>query len=130
MKQYAGAFAKEVMETLYEYVEAKEAQYIDAVDKATKQCIKNIKAKAPKDTGNYRSGWRRRKLKDGKEILIYNEKAPQLTHLLEHGHAKVNGGRVPGQPHLAQAEKEAIDQILSELRKNPNITFKDKNIKV
>lgn len=56
----------------------------------------------------YASGWTS-KFETGRlsaQGIIYNSKAPGLPHLLEKGHAKRNGGRVPGIPHIAPVEEE------------------------
>lgn len=74
----------------------------------------DLKRTSPKKTGKYASGWKSRveyESRDDIRVRVYNSKKPQLTHLLEKGHAKVNGGRVSGVPHIGPAEAEAEKKL-------------------
>ena len=89
----------------------------DACRETAESCLEEIKENSPVDTGEYRRGW---KLKEEANnalrvsYVIKNTTKPHLTHLLEKGHAKVNGGRVEGIPHIKPAEDRAA-QMLTEL---------------
>ena len=76
--------------------------------------VRRTRATAPKDTGDYRrhiSG-DFRGLARGLHTVraLWYVKAPhyRLTHLLVHGHAKQNGGRVKGDPFLEKALAEVL----------------------
>lgn len=89
-----------------------------AGDKVAKKTVSNLRKNSPKrkkNGGEYAKGWRITTIK-GKRI-IHNRTKYRLTHLLENGHAKVNGGRVPGKPHIKPAEEEAIKEYVSEVEK-------------
>ena len=82
----------------------------DSVSDAGNACLNEIKANSPADSGDYRKGW---KLKTAYEsetdirLQVYNKDHYQLTHLLEDGHANVDGGRTPGRPHIGPAADRA-----------------------
>ena len=86
---------------------------INAASKAAVDAlVQKTKATAPKQTGSYRrniAGKLLRKSRTGDETYVWYVKPPdhRLTHLLAHGHAKKNGGRVKGDPFL----HNAVDQV-------------------
>jgi len=84
-----------------------------------KEAVKRLKQTSPKDSGDYAKSWTMttEKAVGQPHNRIVHAKAPhyRLTHLLEHGHAKVNGGRVEGIPHIRPAEEEVIKQFMAEV---------------
>lgn len=70
----------------------------------------------PKGSGFYAKGWNAETEESrlGTTVTIYNKHAG-LPHLLEYGHAKRGGGRVPGRTHIATVEQEVIDQFTREI---------------
>lgn len=85
-------------------------QVKEDVKAVAKECVKQIKANAPEDTGDYKKGWKQRIAYESTEdirIEVYNAKKPQLAHLLEKGYAKRTGGRVAGREHIYPAEQAA-----------------------
>ncbi len=86
--------------------------------KIADEAVINLKQLSPKNTGKYAKGWRRKegKTKNGYTIVIHNIKY-QLTHLLEYGHAKRNGGRVEAQPHIKPVEERVVKEFEEELIK-------------
>lgn len=90
----------------------------DGVKKEVKQVAKDVvtelKQTSPRNSGDYAKGWKSRVEYESPEdirVRVYNSKKPQLTHLLENGHAKQNGGRVNGIPHIGPAEQRAEDSL-------------------
>ena len=87
------------------------SEAIDQVARDTaKAMAKDLRETSPKDTGEYAKGWTYRKEAPG-SYRVYNKKKPQLTHLLEHGHAKAGGGRVEGIPHIKPAEDRYVPEF-------------------
>lgn len=106
--------AKAITESLSEYSDEVAAGTKKAVHDVADECMQEIIANSPvrdgKDGGKYKKGWKQRAEYDQKNdtrILIHNPTRYRLTHLLEFGHAKKNGGRTRAFPHIKPAEEHA-----------------------
>lgn len=117
--------AIEVLENLRIY----EGQTIEMMEQAVlttaNETVQKLKKTSPVgSTGDYSKSWAHKRDPNIKgkyrfSRVVYSKKPDyRLTHLLEHGHAKVNGGRVPGQPHIKKAEQYASDTLYDLLIEN------------
>lgn len=113
--QLAAEIAKSLREFSGEVVEKVDI----SSERVGKAAVKRLKQTSPKDSGDYRKSWTMttEKAVGQPHNRIVHAKAPhyRLTHLLEHGHAKVNGGRVEGIPHIRPAEEMVIKQFVAEV---------------
>ncbi len=103
-----------VTEALQEYRQEVVEDLKASVKSVAKTCLKEIRANSPKDTGAYQQGWQVRKAYESDSDIrmeIHNQNHYQLTHLLEDGHANVDGGRTPGQPHIGPAAEHAAEML-------------------
>ena len=110
--------ADAVMQELEEYNKLSAETVKKAVDKAGKTVRDQIKGSAPIRTGKYRRSWTSRKTKEtatALQVTVYSPSRYMLAHLLEHGHAKRNGGRVRAIPHIAPAEAAGEEQLTQEI---------------
>jgi ABC-type sugar transport system substrate-binding protein len=90
-----------------------------AGEKAAKELVKLTKATAPEKDGDFKKAityTAKENPATGDKAFTWGAKAPEhrKTHLLVHGHATVNGGRVPGDPFL----EKALDTVLPEYEKD------------
>ena len=102
--------AGEIVLAVRTYTEEVGAAIEEAVKETAQALAADLRETSPKNTGEYAKGWTARKEGPGKYV-VYNKKKPQLTHLLEHGHAKAGGGRVEGRPHIKPAEERHAPQL-------------------
>lgn len=105
----------EIVKAMQEYTEEVEEGLEKAKTKVVKDGVKALKNSGPSNTGRYQKGWRATK-QDG-AMVVHNAARPSLTHLLENGHAKRNGGRVGGIPHIAPVEQSMIDAFEKEVER-------------
>ena len=109
-----------VMDGLREYSELADTAMKKAVRKTAASVRREISENAPKDTETYAKSWATKKVTENShklEITVHSKNRYQLAHLLEHGHAKRNGGRVNGKPHIAPAEENGADLLESLIKK-------------
>lgn len=103
----------DIIKELSEYSQNVSNSIDGLASKISKELRNNIAKDSPKRTGNYRKGWKLKNSSDYMNIsyMIYNEPKGYLTHLLENGYAKKNGGRVAGIPHIKKNEIPAIEKF-------------------
>ncbi|MBQ1511208.1 MAG: HK97 gp10 family phage protein [Selenomonadaceae bacterium] len=113
-----GGLAEAVMSQLEAYAKATREDVKSAVKSSAGTVKKEIKNNAPKRTGTYRGSWkatRTAETADALTMTVHSPKRYMIAHLLENGHAKRNGGRVPGIPHIGPAEEKGVEQLMQEL---------------
>lgn len=89
------------------------------VKQVAKECKAEIQQNSPVLTGSYKKGWSDQVAYENQQdirAVVRNRTDYQLTHLLENGHAKVNGGRVEGHPHIGPAEQNAEKKLLKKVK--------------
>lgn len=101
----------------------------DGVLETADEAVKELRSAHPAGSGEYNSwdkynkGWSKRvqsmKTKQqGVLAVVYNKDHYRLTHLLEKGHAKVNGGRTRAFPHIAPVEQKCEENLVRNIKKN------------
>ena len=116
-----GEMASAIMESLNEYADLAAEDMKKAVKKTAKTVKDEISANAPTRSGAYRKSWTQTTTKESSgalEVTVHSKNRYQLAHLLENGHAKRGGGRVPAQVHIAPAEQKGITELESEIERS------------
>ena len=118
--------AKSILDILNDYVGVTEEAAGAGVIKTAEWCVEQLRQAHPDGSGDwsswdeYNSGWNRTKLKADKKKgytdIVHNQHY-QLTHLLENGHALVNGGRARAFPHIAPVAEKAEDILIENIKK-------------
>ena len=106
--------ASEIMQGLQEYSDLADATMKKAVRKTATEVRKEISDNAPVKSGRYAKSWTAKKVKENShtlEMSVHSKDRYMLAHLLEKGHAKRNGGRVAGKPHIAPAEENGAELL-------------------
>ena len=114
------ALTDTVMQELNAYAKTTSEGMKKAVTKAGATVRKEIQATAPVRSGAYKKSWSVKKTCENTnslQVTVHSRNRYQLAHLLEHGHAKRNGGRTKAMPHIAPAESLGEEQLLAELER-------------
>lgn len=100
--------SKAISTYLEEYEEDITEGVKETTNSLTKQAIQDLKNESPRGVrGSYAEGWKKQtsNKKSKYTIKIHNATDYQLTHLLEFGHAKRNGGMTKAIPHIRPIEE-------------------------
>lgn len=117
MKIKSSDFAAAVDLELEEYSQDIKDGVQVVVSRVASKVVQRLKRTSPKRTGDYAKSWKKveSKLLESTTAIIYNKEHYRLTHLLENGHAKADGGRVEGFPHIAPAAEEAEQTLVADV---------------
>lgn len=115
--------SKAILEELKNYEGVTEEAAWNGVSDTSKEALQKLRSAHPAGSGEYGSwtkynrGWTVLKTKRDKKATVHNATDYRLTHLLEKGHAKVNGGRTRAFPHIAPVAEACEDELLKNIRK-------------
>lgn len=123
-KTTVDGLAKAIQKTLAEYEGVTIDSMKAAVDKASKEAVRELKSSSPNRTGAYAKSWAAKKArltnKWAYQKTVYNKEHYRLTHLLEKGHKVVGAknGRtwVDARPHIEKVEQKAVETLVNEMK--------------
>lgn len=108
--------ASEIARELQRYSNLVEEEVEVSKKEVADELVSTLKASSnTKKTGRYNKGWRIKRV--GNKLVVHNKTDYQLTHLLEHGHAKAGGGRVGARVHIRPAEQTAVRTFLERIER-------------
>lgn len=124
MKTTVDDLSKAIQKTLAEYEGVTVDNMKAAVDKVSKEAVRELKGSSPKRTGAYAKSWAAKKArltnKWAYQKTVYNKQHYRLTHLLEKGHKVVGAknGRtwVDARPHIEKVEQKAVETLVQEMK--------------
>ena len=106
------------------YADQLKADLGEVFEEVAEQALTEIRT-ASKNAGfedhQYSRGWTKlvqlNKSSGIYHVTIHNKKHYQLTHLLEKGHAKTNGGRTRAFPHIGPTQEKMDRLVVDEVEK-------------
>lgn len=119
--------SNEIEKALTDFVGVTEDAVEKGVSETAKNAVSELRSAHPAGSGQYGSwdkynrGWKVMQTKTDKryhrKATIHNATDYQLTHLLEKGHALVNGGRTRAFPHIAPIAEKCEDELVQNIKK-------------
>ena len=120
--------AKAIEDVLMDFIDVTDEACEKGVSATAKEAVKELRSAHPSGSGKYGSwdkkynkGWKVMQTKTDKryhrKATIHNATDYQLTHLLEKGHAKRNGGRTRAFPHIAPVAEKCEDELVKNIKK-------------
>ena len=115
--------SKAIQQELKKYSKEYAQKNAQIIEEIAKSCADELKLTSPRSDkahrNKYADGWTVKLVyrdDDSVRYKVKNKNAPQLTHLLEYGHAKVNGGRTEARPHIKKAEQNAKENLIKKIK--------------
>lgn len=118
---------KTLNQILKEYADEVTQDTKEVVDLVTEEALKVTKKHAPVDKrntsrkGKYKRSLKRKTLYESltekRNVIYASGDEYRLTHLLEKGHANINGKRTKGQPHFYYGDNLVKEDLLKEIEK-------------
>lgn len=114
MKIKVDDLAKTIQKEFAQYHRLTNEQLKETVREVGKETKEVVEENAPVKSGDYRKSWAVKVVNesaDSLHLVVHSKDSYQLTHLLEFGHAKRNGGRTKAIPHIGDAEQKAVQSF-------------------
>ncbi|NMA65319.1 MAG: hypothetical protein GX957_03645 [Clostridiaceae bacterium] len=115
------SWTEDLMDALTEYTDEVMNDTKEIFEDEAKKLSKKIKADSPRSDKvgrHYANGWRVANTTESSltpEYTVYNKLKPQLTHLLQGGHANRDGSRTEGIEHIDKNEDEAVERTVKRI---------------
>lgn len=116
-----GDLQAKLRDVLDEFMASETDKIVDITKEVADELVADLKDTSPRRSvseKHYADGWTLQAEKvtgGGISAVVYNKTKPGLAHLLENGHAKVNGGRVAAIPHIKPAEDKWTQELIKRL---------------
>lgn len=114
-------FSNAINELLDEYGDEVSNAMESAIKETANEATQKLKHEGTFNdiTGAYRKNWKNKISKTNISVsaVVYNDKHYRLTHLLEFGHAKQNGGRTKAFPHISNVNDWVGNELIEKLER-------------